>query len=445
MNDWLLVDALDGPGGMARTEKDDEGFLWDLGGHVIHSHFSSFDQALSIHKDWQSPARGGWVRVNEQWCPTPIQQSLGNLSEGLKIQQELSMMAGSSEHNQEQNKENCYGDNSDSLSEYFSRSFGPTLNRVFFTPFNKKQWAWPLEDLTSDWTNLRSGSKLANVPEPARTLEVKTAPQDISMFPYPRFGTGSLWNSISRSLPSERQIYGVSVIALDPERRVAMLSTGEEIHFSRCVSTIPLKSLLHLAGVGGGDELKHSSTTAIGLGFQGPLPKVLEAKTWIFAADENVAFHRATIPTNFSASMSGPGRWNILFETSMSQHRRLKQATREELVQDHLQQLREWDAIGLDEEPVSVYYRHLDFGYPLPFRGRDAILDGRHTGGEDEGGLLTKLERQGIVSRGRFGGWRYESSNQDYAFQQGIEAIDFVNEGVPEKTYWPGRTAASLP
>lgn len=45
--DHLVVDAFDQPGGMAGSFTDDDGFAWDLGGHVIHSHFASFDEAVA--------------------------------------------------------------------------------------------------------------------------------------------------------------------------------------------------------------------------------------------------------------------------------------------------------------------------------------------------------------------------------------------------------------
>ena len=38
--------------------------------------------------------------------------------------------------------------------------------------------------------------------------------------------------------------------------------------------------------------------------------------------------------------------------------------------------------------------------------------------------------------RGRFGGWRYESSNQDYGYLQGREAVDNALSGTPEDVYW---------
>jgi hypothetical protein len=34
-----------------------------------------------------------------------------------------------------------------------------------------------------------------------------------------------------------------------------------------------------------------------------------------------------------------------------------------------------------------------------------------------------------------FGGWKYEVSNQDHAFMQGVEALDRLISGKPETTY----------
>lgn len=45
-DDWLLVDASPEAGGLACTDITPEGFLYDMGGHVIFSHYDYFDQLL---------------------------------------------------------------------------------------------------------------------------------------------------------------------------------------------------------------------------------------------------------------------------------------------------------------------------------------------------------------------------------------------------------------
>ena len=44
--DWLLIDAFDEAGGLACTDVTKEGFLFDMGGHVIFSHYDYFDQLI---------------------------------------------------------------------------------------------------------------------------------------------------------------------------------------------------------------------------------------------------------------------------------------------------------------------------------------------------------------------------------------------------------------
>ena len=44
--DWLLLDAFQEAGGLACTDVTPEGFLYDMGGHVIFSHYDYFDQLI---------------------------------------------------------------------------------------------------------------------------------------------------------------------------------------------------------------------------------------------------------------------------------------------------------------------------------------------------------------------------------------------------------------
>jgi hypothetical protein len=48
--------------------------------------------------------------------------------------------------------------------------------------------------------------------------------------------------------------------------------------------------------------------------------------------------------------------------------------------------------------------------------------------------LRRELESRHIYSRGRFGAWKYEVSNQDHSFMQGVEVANRLLSGEPEVT-----------
>jgi hypothetical protein len=75
---------------------------------------------------------------------------------------------------------------------------------------------------------------------------------------------------------------------------------------------------------------------------------------------------------------------------------------------------------------ASVWTYCACHGYPTPFLGRDRVLEP----------ILAELENLGIYSRGRFGGWKYEVSNQDHSTMQGVELVNRLAFGTPEMTYW---------
>ena len=74
---------------------------------------------------------------------------------------------------------------------------------------------------------------------------------------------------------------------------------------------------------------------------------------------------------------------------------------------------------------VSRWHRRLEHGYPTPWLGRDEVL----------GEVEQALHGAGIYSRGRFGAWKYEVSNQDHSLMQGVEAVERILTGAAERTY----------
>ena len=110
-----------------------------------------------------------------------------------------------------------------------------------------------------------------------------------------------------------------------------------------------------------------------------------------------------------------------MVEVSESPHRPVD---RDALPDAVIEALLATGVIASRSEVVSVWQHVAPHGYPTPSLGRDAVVDP----------LLEALERHGVFSRGRFGAWKYEVSNQDHSFMQGVELVNRLAFGEEETT-----------
>ena len=122
------------------------------------------------------------------------------------------------------------------------------------------------------------------------------------------------------------------------------------------------------------------------------------------------------------ADTSTGRHWSILTETACSAR---KVIAKDDLVPNIREGLRRCGIVPWDAQEVTTFTHSLPFGYPVPFVGRDQVLST----------IEPALRECGIYSRGRFGGWKYEVSNQDHSFMQGVEAVENIIHGVAEVTY----------
>ena len=80
-HDWTLSESELHAGGKAASFCDPQGFTWDLGGHVVFSHFGEFDSLLdeALGDDVHEHERSSFVRVDGRWVPYPFQNNLRHL------------------------------------------------------------------------------------------------------------------------------------------------------------------------------------------------------------------------------------------------------------------------------------------------------------------------------------------------------------------------------
>jgi hypothetical protein len=92
-----------------------------------------------------------------------------------------------------------------------------------------------------------------------------------------------------------------------------------------------------------------------------------------------------------------------MLEVSESSHKPVNQET---LLEETIKGLINTDLLKPEDEIVSTYIRRFDHGYPTPTLARDGAL----------AEVQPYLYGKNILSRGRFGAWKYEVGNQDHRY-----------------------------
>ena len=81
-DDWLLFERESEVGGLAKSIRDEEGFTWDIGGHVAFSHYGVYSRLLDElfgADGWIEHQRESWIRLLGNWVPYPFQNNLQRL------------------------------------------------------------------------------------------------------------------------------------------------------------------------------------------------------------------------------------------------------------------------------------------------------------------------------------------------------------------------------
>lgn len=121
--------------------------LWDVGGHVIFSHYKYFDdclhEALPRDDDWYHHQRISYVRYKGQWVPYPFQNNISMIP---KEDQALcidAMIDAAMEHQVNKSKPSNF-------AEWIERMMGKGISEIFMKPYNWKVWAVPVESVSDN-------------------------------------------------------------------------------------------------------------------------------------------------------------------------------------------------------------------------------------------------------------------------------------------------------
>ncbi len=427
--DWQLCDAAPHAGGLAGSVVDAHGFTWDLGGHVQFSHYDYFDDLMDdlLGSDgWLYHQRESWVWLRQRFVPYPFQLNLHRLPDREQWQCVRGLITASVAASKNAAPPDSFG-------RWIDAAFGPGISDVFLHPYNWKVWAHHLDQLSWSWI----GDRVALVDLPRVIDNIRLDRDDVSwgpnnQFRFPRHGgTGSIWRALAgrldRVAPGRMQ-FDRRLDCIDTAAHVVTFANGRQMHYDRLLSTMPLDALVAASDLApalspAARDLMFSSTHVIGIGLNGSAPPHLAGKCWMYFPEDDCPFYRVTHFSHYSPNNVADitRQWSLMAEVSESPVKPVDEAR---VVADTIDGLLNTGLITDRAAVHHTWHRRLPRGYPTPSLGRDAAL----------AAILPAFEARDVFSRGRFGAWKYEVSNQDHSFAQGVECVDHLFSGSAEVT-----------
>src|SRR6478609_8772644 len=291
-------------GGLASSFTDSAGFTWDIGGHVMFSHYKYYDDVFDklMGKDYQENMRECWVRMFDRWVPYPFQNNIRYLPKEVTFE----CLAGL-------------------VEAQTKRDHKTTKN--FKEPYNFKVWAHPPEMMNKEWI----GERVAVLDINRAIKNVVLGTDDFgwgpnNTFKFPLFGgTGEFYRRFGPKL--ERHVnLNKTVDFINIAKKEVRFKDGEIVKYDRLITAMPLDKLcndvingempreIKKAAAG----LKHSGGYMIGIGIKQPCPST---KSWMYFPEDNCPFYRVTYLSNYSPYMT-PDKdthYSLLCETSYSE------------------------------------------------------------------------------------------------------------------------------
>ncbi|KAJ3149639.1 hypothetical protein HDU89_003692 [Geranomyces variabilis] len=302
---WAVIDSSDSAGGLASTDTTPEGFLFDVGGHVIFSHYSYFDDVLDEilpeKDDWRYHQRVSYVRSRNTWVPYPYQNNISMLPKDDQVLAMSGMVdAYVASKTGAQKPKN--------FDEWIVMNMGEGIADLFMRPYNFKVWAVPTTRMHCEWLGERVAAPdlkltLTNV------IRNRTAgnwgPNVTFSFPA-KDGTGGIWKGVARTLPEDHIRLSTTAIRIDTVNNNVLTSDGFEISYGSLISTMPVDILCRILDPPRPDlaacakKLHFSKTHVIGVGIHGERPDNIGDKCWLYFPEDDAPFYRATVFSSYA-------------------------------------------------------------------------------------------------------------------------------------------------
>jgi protoporphyrinogen oxidase len=420
---FVVLEARNSAGGLASSETSRNGFIYDIGGHVLFSHFRYFDELFDrmLGDEYQELQREAWVWMMDRFLPYPFQNNIKDLPREAVLKCVLGVIEAQKKALEEGKK------SYDTFEEMIFGVFGSGIAEYFMMPYNFKVWAHPPKMLGTHWI----GERVPVVDLERMITNVLLERPDVSWgpnntFKYPLHGgTGGLFLRVASTLEDKIR-FGAQAIGLDARRKRVLLADGSDEEYDQLISTVPLDRLVQSIADAPSDILEaskllhHSGSAIVGVGVAQPAPTT---KCWMYFPEENCPYYRVTYLSNYSPEVvpDATRQYSLLAEVSRSDLKPVNLETVVEEVLDGFVNTRLLSPADRNDV-VDTHLITREYTYPIPTLRRDDALSV----------IQPWLEARDVYSRGRFGAWKYEIGNMDHSVTMGAEIADRLMRGTPE-------------
>jgi protoporphyrinogen oxidase len=382
--EYRAFEKLAVPGGHAVT-LDDEGFRFDRTGHLLHLRDETLraDVVEWLAGDVREIARRSVIWSNGVYTRYPFQANTFGLPPEVAYECVSGFIAAHFATTRPEPK---------NFEEFCLAHFGQGITRHFMVPYNSRLWGVPPHEITSAWCQrFVPLPKLEDVIAGAVGV-VKAELGYNARFLYPRLGIGELPKAMFRRTRHVELARAPKRIDL---RTRTLEFDDERVHFDVLVSSIPLPVLVELiADAPPSVKAAAARLRATHLYY---LDAALEAppKTdfhWAYVPEAKYPFYRVGCYSHFSSDLVPPGKGSLYIELADR-----REPDPGELLPEVVRGLVEMGVLTGPSQLRFAHLRRIDFAY--------VIFD--HAYYDALSVIEPFLERERIVSTGRYGKWTY--------------------------------------
>jgi protoporphyrinogen oxidase len=397
--DYLLLEREQEPGGIVRTRTRLNSFLCDGTGHWLHLRNAGMKDLVNrlLPGGLVEYERKAVIYSHGVFTPYPFQANTYGLPRQIVLECLLGLLKA--KHPADFNQKPPAKPPRNFL-EWILAAFGEGIAKNFMVPYNQKLLGVSLTELMPAYAE-------RFIPRPSTEDVIKGAlgfsRESLgynAKFVYPRQGgIGSLSRAFAAALP-QPPAYGTNVTGIDLGQKTLSLANGTTVRYRQLVNTMPLVRLISLLKEAPNEvrdaaqKLRATTVHYFDIGVRGPGDSASHHH-WIYFPEPEFIFYRAGSYSAVHRDAAPPGCRSYYVEMSGDAGGLLAQP--DKLRERVLADLKRARILSDQDEILFMELCEIPYAY--------VIFDQHYEA--SRGLVLDFLNRSGVLTGGRWGGWGY--------------------------------------